>query len=198
MAEGKRQTSNPSKALQDLNNLHSFIPETKGRIPLILDPSVTIMQWHLSSNKCLMWCLCIYSCDITSIIHAKSFESLNHLSYQDHQTILRAWAVKDFAPNCPLYVQILKPENKFHVKFAGKKTLLYLYSIFMNDFFSFCWWWWWWRQCFCSVYLSPCKIMSCVRRNLNMHCWPWTASVQPLPLSSLYWCTPPLVCESGC
>ncbi|GAB0192863.1 potassium channel subfamily T member 2 [Grus japonensis] len=37
----------------------------------------------------------------------------------DHQTILRAWAVKDFAPNCPLYVQILKPENKFHIKFAG-------------------------------------------------------------------------------
>uniref|UniRef100_A0A665VLL4 Potassium channel, subfamily T, member 2 n=1 Tax=Echeneis naucrates TaxID=173247 RepID=A0A665VLL4_ECHNA len=37
---------------------------------------------------------------------------------RDHQTILRAWAVKDFAPNCPLYVQILKPENKFHVKFA--------------------------------------------------------------------------------
>uniref|UniRef100_A0A8C3T7P4 Calcium-activated potassium channel BK alpha subunit domain-containing protein n=1 Tax=Chelydra serpentina TaxID=8475 RepID=A0A8C3T7P4_CHESE len=38
----------------------------------------------------------------------------------DHQTILRAWAVKDFAPNCPLYVQILKPENKFHIKFAGE------------------------------------------------------------------------------
>nr|XP_038946653.1 potassium channel subfamily T member 2 isoform X6 [Rattus norvegicus] len=38
----------------------------------------------------------------------------------DHQTILRAWAVKDFAPNCPLYVQILKPENKFHIKFAEK------------------------------------------------------------------------------
>uniref|UniRef100_A0A9J7YAK9 Potassium sodium-activated channel subfamily T member 2b n=1 Tax=Cyprinus carpio carpio TaxID=630221 RepID=A0A9J7YAK9_CYPCA len=38
----------------------------------------------------------------------------------DHQTILRAWAVKDFAPNCPLYVQILKPENKFHIKFAGQ------------------------------------------------------------------------------
>uniref|UniRef100_W5K379 Potassium sodium-activated channel subfamily T member 2 n=1 Tax=Astyanax mexicanus TaxID=7994 RepID=W5K379_ASTMX len=36
----------------------------------------------------------------------------------DHQTILRAWAVKDFAPGCPIYVQILKPENKFHVKFA--------------------------------------------------------------------------------
>lgn len=46
--------------------------------------------------------------------------SHRHLQFsQDHQTILRAWAVKDFAPNCPLYVQILKPENKFHVKFAG-------------------------------------------------------------------------------
>ena len=45
------------------------------------------------------------------------------LSFQDHQTILRAWAVKDFAPNCPLYVQILKPENKFHIKFAGKFDL---------------------------------------------------------------------------
>lgn len=47
------------------------------------------------------------------------------LLLQDHQTILRAWAAKDFAPNCPLYVQILKPENKFHVKFAGK----YLHAI---------------------------------------------------------------------
>uniref|UniRef100_H3CYM4 Potassium sodium-activated channel subfamily T member 2b n=1 Tax=Tetraodon nigroviridis TaxID=99883 RepID=H3CYM4_TETNG len=42
----------------------------------------------------------------------------------DHQTILRAWAVKDFAPNCPLYVQILKPENKFHVKFAVLCTIM--------------------------------------------------------------------------
>uniref|UniRef100_A0A672LWK1 Potassium channel subfamily T member 2-like n=1 Tax=Sinocyclocheilus grahami TaxID=75366 RepID=A0A672LWK1_SINGR len=43
---------------------------------------------------------------------------LNKYINNDHQTILRAWAVKDFAPNCPLYVQILKPENKFHIKFA--------------------------------------------------------------------------------
>ncbi|KTG00380.1 hypothetical protein cypCar_00019286 [Cyprinus carpio] len=43
---------------------------------------------------------------------------------KDHQTILRAWAVKDFAPNCPLYVQILKPENKFHVKFAVDVMLI--------------------------------------------------------------------------
>lgn len=53
-----------------------------------------------------------------SIIIKKLFLLLFDL--QDHQTILRAWAAKDFAPNCPLYVQILKPENKFHVKFAGK------------------------------------------------------------------------------
>lgn len=46
-----------------------------------------------------------------------------YVSPQDHQTILRAWAVKDFAPNCPLYVQILKPENKFHVKFAGESKV---------------------------------------------------------------------------
>ncbi|XP_067662095.1 potassium channel subfamily T member 2-like [Haliotis asinina] len=36
----------------------------------------------------------------------------------DQHTILRSWAVKDFAPTCPLYVQIFRPENKFHVKFA--------------------------------------------------------------------------------
>lgn len=33
--------------------------------------------------------------------------------------------MKDFAPNCPLYVQILKPENKFHVKFAGESEGLH-------------------------------------------------------------------------
>ncbi len=49
------------------------------------------------------------------------YSAFNNLfvSSQDHQTILRAWAVKDFAPSCTLFVQILKPENKFHVKFAG-------------------------------------------------------------------------------
>lgn len=56
--------------------------------------------------------------DASSALKYKLFSSFFFL--QDHQTILRAWAAKDFAPNCPLYVQILKPENKFHVKFAGK------------------------------------------------------------------------------
>ncbi|PFX29727.1 Potassium channel subfamily T member 1 [Stylophora pistillata] len=36
----------------------------------------------------------------------------------DKHTILRTWAIQDFAPHTPLYVQILKPENKFHVSFA--------------------------------------------------------------------------------
>ncbi|EEB19234.1 conserved hypothetical protein [Pediculus humanus corporis] len=36
----------------------------------------------------------------------------------DEHTILRSWAVKDFAPKVPQYVQIFRPENKIHVKFA--------------------------------------------------------------------------------
>ncbi|CAB3225304.1 unnamed protein product [Arctia plantaginis] len=36
----------------------------------------------------------------------------------DEHTILRSWAVKDFAPSVPQYVQIFRPENKLHVKFA--------------------------------------------------------------------------------
>ncbi|XP_022242333.1 potassium channel subfamily T member 1-like [Limulus polyphemus] len=36
----------------------------------------------------------------------------------DQHTILRSWAVRDFAPNVPQYVQIFRPENKVHVAFA--------------------------------------------------------------------------------
>ncbi|XP_023309933.1 potassium channel subfamily T member 2 [Anoplophora glabripennis] len=36
----------------------------------------------------------------------------------DEHTILRSWAVKDFAPGVAQYVQIFRPENKLHVKFA--------------------------------------------------------------------------------
>nr|CAD7255767.1 unnamed protein product [Timema shepardi] len=42
---------------------------------------------------------------------------VRHLSSDEH-TILRSWAVKDFAPSVPQYVQIFRPENKLHVKFA--------------------------------------------------------------------------------
>ncbi|CAH1122868.1 unnamed protein product [Ceutorhynchus assimilis] len=36
----------------------------------------------------------------------------------DEHTILRSWAVKDYAPSVAQYVQIFRPENKLHVKFA--------------------------------------------------------------------------------
>ncbi|KAL4216992.1 potassium channel [Mactra antiquata] len=36
----------------------------------------------------------------------------------DQHSILRSWAVKDFAPKCKQYIQLFKPENKIHVKFA--------------------------------------------------------------------------------
>ncbi|XP_054713397.1 potassium channel subfamily T member 1-like [Uloborus diversus] len=39
-------------------------------------------------------------------------------SAADEHTILRSWAVRDFAPNVPQYVQIFRPENKVHVAFA--------------------------------------------------------------------------------
>ena len=45
-------------------------------------------------------------------------------SSQDQHTILRSWAVKDFAPHCPQYVQVFRPENKIHVHFAGMEELL--------------------------------------------------------------------------
>ena len=34
---------------------------------------------------------------------------------QDMHSILSAWAVKDFAPNCQLYVQIIKPANRMYL-----------------------------------------------------------------------------------
>ncbi|XP_074597555.1 potassium channel subfamily T member 2-like isoform X2 [Brevipalpus obovatus] len=40
------------------------------------------------------------------------------LGAADEHTILRSWAVRDFAPSVPQYVQIYRPENKLHVIFA--------------------------------------------------------------------------------
>jgi len=45
----------------------------------------------------------------------------NDRSAADQHTILRSWAVRDFAPNVPQYIQIFRPENKMHVAFAGKR-----------------------------------------------------------------------------
>ncbi|XP_021366238.1 potassium channel subfamily T member 2-like [Mizuhopecten yessoensis] len=42
----------------------------------------------------------------------------NNRDEADQHTILRSWAVKDFAPKCRQYIQLFKAENKIHVKFA--------------------------------------------------------------------------------
>jgi len=36
----------------------------------------------------------------------------------DQHTILRSWAIKDFAPNTPQFVQLFRPENTINIKFA--------------------------------------------------------------------------------
>uniref|UniRef100_A0A914CQI0 RCK N-terminal domain-containing protein n=2 Tax=Acrobeloides nanus TaxID=290746 RepID=A0A914CQI0_9BILA len=36
----------------------------------------------------------------------------------DEQTILRSWAVKDFAPHVPQFVQVFRPETKLHIEHA--------------------------------------------------------------------------------
>ncbi|OZC08664.1 hypothetical protein X798_04345 [Onchocerca flexuosa] len=38
--------------------------------------------------------------------------------HQDEHTVLRSWAVKDFAPHVPQYVQIFRPETKMHIEHA--------------------------------------------------------------------------------
>jgi hypothetical protein len=40
-------------------------------------------------------------------------------SLADQHTILRSWAIKDFAPDTRQFLQIFHPENKIHVKHAG-------------------------------------------------------------------------------
>ena len=44
---------------------------------------------------------------------------------QDQHTVLRSWAVKDFAPYCRQYIQLFKTEYKLHVRFAGKYRVKY-------------------------------------------------------------------------
>lgn len=51
--------------------------------------------------------------------------------WKDQHTILRSWAVRDFAPNVPQYIQIFRPENKIHVAFAGQ------YLVALDNFILF-------------------------------------------------------------
>ncbi|XP_076465055.1 potassium channel subfamily T member 2-like [Babylonia areolata] len=36
----------------------------------------------------------------------------------DQHTVLRSWAVKDYAPHCKQYIHLFKAKNKMHIKFA--------------------------------------------------------------------------------
>uniref|UniRef100_A0A915Q1A4 Calcium-activated potassium channel BK alpha subunit domain-containing protein n=1 Tax=Setaria digitata TaxID=48799 RepID=A0A915Q1A4_9BILA len=47
-----------------------------------------------------------------------SARHINQKTRTDEHTILRSWAVKDFAPNVPQYVQIFRPETKMHIEHA--------------------------------------------------------------------------------
>ena len=44
-------------------------------------------------------------------------------SDSDQHSIVRSWAVKDYAPNCIQYVHILKPENKLHLQHASRNFI---------------------------------------------------------------------------
>ena len=46
------------------------------------------------------------------------YVTLTHTRTQDQHTIMCAWSIKDYAPQCKLYVQILKPENRLHLGVA--------------------------------------------------------------------------------
>ncbi|CAG5131454.1 unnamed protein product, partial [Candidula unifasciata] len=52
------------------------------------------------------------------ILSARNHRNTADKDATDQHTIMRAWAVRDFAPKCPLYIHLFRPENKFHVKFA--------------------------------------------------------------------------------
>jgi potassium channel subfamily T member 1 len=45
----------------------------------------------------------------------------------DQHSILRSWAIKDFAPQTPQFVQLFRPENTINVKFAGKYSNMIVY-----------------------------------------------------------------------
>ncbi|CAG9536774.1 unnamed protein product [Cercopithifilaria johnstoni] len=47
-----------------------------------------------------------------------SARHIYHKTKADEHTVLRSWAVKDFAPNVPQYVQIFYPETKMHIEHA--------------------------------------------------------------------------------
>lgn len=57
--------------------------------------------------------------------------------FKDERTILRSWAIKDFAPNVPQYVQVFRPQTKIHLQHA--KIIIcedeFKYSLLANNVF---------------------------------------------------------------
>ncbi|XP_078333726.1 potassium channel subfamily T member 2-like isoform X2 [Crassostrea virginica] len=45
-------------------------------------------------------------------------ENCTNKDQEDHNTIMRSWAVKDFCPETNQFIQLFRTENKIHVKFA--------------------------------------------------------------------------------
>ncbi|XP_062609511.1 potassium channel subfamily T member 2-like isoform X3 [Saccostrea cucullata] len=45
-------------------------------------------------------------------------ENCTNKDREDHNTIMRSWAVKDFCPETNQFIQLFRTENKIHVKFA--------------------------------------------------------------------------------
>lgn len=56
-------------------------------------------------------------------------------SEADHHTILRSWAVRDFAPNCPQYLNLFMVENRMHIKYADCVVCEdeFKYALFANN-----------------------------------------------------------------
>lgn len=64
--------------------------------------------------------------------HAEACFIMAARNYHDRQasdqhSILRSWAIRDYAPNCVQYVHLLKPENKMHVQHASKLLIYCFY-----------------------------------------------------------------------
>lgn len=53
----------------------------------------------------------------------------------DHHTILRSWAVRDFAPHCPQYLHLFMVENRMHIKYADCVVCEdeFKYALFANN-----------------------------------------------------------------
>ncbi|XP_052789303.1 potassium channel subfamily T member 2-like isoform X7 [Mya arenaria] len=64
-----------------------------------------------------------------------SSQNVENKEAADQHTIMRSWAIKDFGPECPQYVQIFRPENKFHVKFAEHVVCVdeFKYALLANN-----------------------------------------------------------------